>query len=81
MGVQVQTIVVRPVGSRARSAATGAGDGAAPLSTVRGHFSHYGPKYGKGLLFGKIAGRFWIPMQARSGAGSDEPRKDYVLKP
>lgn len=81
-GVQVQTIVVRPPGKRR----LGSG-GARPidasenvLSPVRGHFARYGID-GRGLLFGKHAGKFWIPGHVR-GAGSDnaEPR-DYVLKP
>lgn len=36
-----------------------------PLTSVRGHFAHYGEKYGKKKLFGKIEGRFWIPQYAR----------------
>lgn len=80
-GVQVQTIVVRPPGKRRQS--TGAvrplGAGESALSPVRGHFAHYGPTYGKGLLFGKYAGKFYIPSHVR-GEGESEPR-DYVLKP
>lgn len=84
-GVTVQTIVVRPPGKR--RAKSGA-DGARPidaienvLSPVRGHFSHYGPAFDRGLLFGKYAGKFWIPSHAR-GAGVDgEAEKTYVLRP
>jgi hypothetical protein len=61
-GVEVQTIVVRPPGKRRDS-----GAGARPidsmetiLSPVRGHFAHYGEKYGRGLLFGRLEGKFWI---------------------
>lgn len=35
--------------------------------------------HGTGLLFGKLAGKFWRPAHAR-GTGEAEPR-DYVLKP
>lgn len=81
LGVEVQAIMVRPIGSRTRSVAVGSGDGAVPLSSVRGHFSHYGPKYGKGLLFGRIEGRFWVPTHARGSAEADAPQRDYVLRP
>lgn len=84
LGVAVQTIVVRPVGKRARSTQDGSGGGdAVPLSSVRGHFAHYGPQYGRGKLFGKLEGRYWIPGHARGSAeagGTDAPR-DYVLQP
>ena len=36
-----------------------------PLTSVRGHFREYGDAYGKGLLFGKHEGRFFIPSFAR----------------
>lgn len=82
-GVTVQTIVVRPPGKHRLKTWTGAarplGEGESVLSHVRGHFAKYGPAYNRGLLFGRIAGRFWIPSHVR-GAGDEQP-KDYVLKP
>jgi hypothetical protein len=51
----------------------------APLTSVRGHFARYGVE-GRGLLFGKYAGKFWIPAHARD-AGEGDGVKDYVLKP
>ena len=82
--VQVQTIVVRPPGKRR------AGNGGpavrpldaydTPLTSVRGRFNHYGERYGRGKLFGKYEGRFWIPAHAR-GAGDGFEQKDYVLRP
>jgi hypothetical protein len=82
-GVEVQTIVVRPPGKRRAG-----GTGVRPidsletvLSPVRGHFSHYGERYGRGLLFGKLEGKFWIPGHVR-GAGDGEPQqRDYQLRP
>jgi len=83
LGVDVQAIVVRPIGKRTRSAGGGGAPGdAVPLTSVRGCFHHYGPAYGKGLLFGKLAGKFWVPAHAKGSAengGSDQ--RDYVLKP
>lgn len=81
IGVQVQTIVVRPPGKhRAKSAIVRPiGADEALLSPVRGHFSHYGPAFNRGLLFGKYAGKFWVGSHVR-GAGEVE-QKDYLLKP
>lgn len=57
-----------------RSASWSRGDGkggvpidARPLHTVRGHAVEYGVN-GKGLLFGRWAGRFWVPQHARGRA-------------
>jgi hypothetical protein len=80
-GVQVQTIVIRPPGKRRVKSAQARPIDAAEmvLSPVRGHWSHYGEQYGRGLLFGRYSGKFWVVAHAR-GAGEAEPR-DYLLKP
>lgn len=82
-GVQVQTIVVRPPGKRRGKSAV-----ARPIDTletvlspVRGHWSHYGPAFNRGLLFGKYAGKFWVPAFARGSAEHGEIRRDYILQP
>lgn len=80
-GVQVSVINVFPVGKSTRSNGGEAKNPGVPLTSVRGHFSHYGPDYGKGLLFGKLAGRFWIPQHARGDKTLGETTHDYVLKP
>jgi hypothetical protein len=81
--VTVQNIVVRPPGRRRATSAAVRPIGAdeTVLNPVRGHFSHYGPEYGAGLLFGKYAGKFWVPSHARGKGGEGEPVRDYVLKP
>jgi hypothetical protein len=81
IGVQVQTIVVRPPGKhRAKSAAARPiGADEALLSPVRGHWVRYGEQFNRGLLFGKHSGKFWVSGHVR-GAGDAEPR-DYELKP
>jgi len=81
--VQVQTIVVRPPGkARSKSAVTRPIDALeAPLSPVRGHWSHYGERYNRGRLFGKYEGKFWVPAHARGAGEAEAPTKDYLLKP
>lgn len=80
-GVTVQAIVVRPPGKRraASSVPRPIEAGETVFSPVRGHFARYGPEHGKGLLFGKYSGKFWVPAHIR-GEGERESR-DYVLKP
>jgi hypothetical protein len=79
-GVQVSIINVFPIGKSTRSKGKGGGQGV-PLTSVRGHFACYGPDYGKGLLFGKLQGRFWIPQYARGDRDLGESRHDYALRP
>jgi hypothetical protein len=77
--VQVQTIVVRPPGKRRASAAARPMDELdTQLTSVRGSFARYGVE-GRGLLFGKFAGKFWRPAHVR-GQGEAEQR-EYLLKP
>lgn len=78
LGVRMHTINVFPAGATTRGLRQ-PGDGV-PLGTVRGHMAHYGPEYGKGLLFGKHAGRFWIPMHARGAKEHGEVEHDYVIR-
>jgi hypothetical protein len=51
-----------------------------PLTSVVGHFARYGVD-GRGLLFGKYAGRFWIPQHARGKKELGVNVNDYDLKP
>lgn len=81
LGVKVHTINVFPVGKTyTGTARTGGGGGGVPLTSVRGHFAEYGVN-GKGLLFGKHAGRFWVPQHARGSKEHGESRADYRLMP
>lgn len=80
-GQRVYEINVFPVGrAPAARAPSGAAGGGVPLTSVRGHFATYGPQYGKGLLFGKHAGRYWIPQHARGSAEFGEVDHDYKLR-
>lgn len=52
-----------------------------PLTSVRGHPARYGPEHGRGLLFGKYSGIFWIPQHARGKAELGERTPSYALRP
>ncbi len=81
-GVKVHTINVFPVGRSTRGGGWPASDGAGtPLTSVRGHFALYGSEHGRGLLFGKLSGRFWIPQHARGGQEHGQSETDYRLVP
>lgn len=81
IGVKVNELLVFPVGKSTRSLRTGdIVEGSQPISNVRGHYAKYGIE-GRGLLFGKYAGRFWIPEHARGAeeVGTVEHRYRIVL--
>lgn len=80
MGVKLSEIHVRPISKSYQGNGTPLSQGV-PLSSVRGHFSEFGPKYGKGLLFGKYEGRYWIPAHARGSAEHGERKQSYVVEP
>lgn len=77
-GVHVHELTVYPRGTSTRSL-KGESLHGTPLHSVRGHFSEYGPKYNKGLLFGKYEGRFWVPQHARGSAEHGVDVHDYKL--
>lgn len=71
-------LVVRPAG--ARSDAPAQELGTMPHHVCRGHFSEYGPKYGKGLLFGKYEGRFYVPPHLKGDKKNGTVAKDYEVR-
>jgi hypothetical protein len=80
LGVTVNEVTIAKVGAWARTAGGRPPAGAGvPLTTVRGHLARYGVD-GRGLLFGKIAGTFWIPAHARGSAEFGERLHDYALE-
>lgn len=79
-GVTVKVLNVTQIGRYRPGAKGAAANVGVPLTSVRGHPVEYGPKYGKGLLFGWIEGRFWIPQHARGSAEFGEHRNSYRLK-
>jgi hypothetical protein len=78
-GYRYHVLVVRPAG--ARSDAPSVEIGAMPRHVCRGHFAEYGPEFNKGLLFGKHAGRFFIPPHLKGKAENGIVEKDYALAP
>ena len=79
LGVNPQTIVIKKTGKAYRHTATDTSDmiGGVPQSFVRGHYARYGPEYDRGLLFGKYAGKFWVPAFARGDSGREI---DYTVE-
>lgn len=51
------------------------------LHIVRGHFRQYGPDYGKGLLFGKYAGRYWVASHLKGDPTTGLVTSDYEINP
>lgn len=49
------------------------------LHLSRGTFHEYGPKYGKGLLFGKYEGRYWIQPHVKGNRTRGTVQKQYVV--
>ncbi len=50
------------------------------LHICRGHFAHYGDSYGRGKLFGKLEGRYWMPETVKGAAKEGIVVKDYNVK-
>lgn len=53
-----------------------------PLHMARGHYAYYGNSpehpYGRGLLFGKYEGKFWIESHMRGSKNNGIVVKDYI---
>ena len=81
LGVSVKTINVLPIGKTYQSDGNKTSSRVGtPLTSVHGHFVRYGPEYGRGLLFGKLSGRFWIPQHARGAIEHGMSERDYKLR-
>ena len=50
------------------------------LHIVRGHFREYGPEFGKGKLFGRLSGRFWVAARTAGDAATGIVTKDYEIE-
>lgn len=78
--VEVGEIHVYAVGRTVQGTRPVAGEGV-PAHLVRGHVARYGPEYGRGKLFGKLSGIFWIPMHAKGDRALGERERSYKLDP
>jgi hypothetical protein len=83
-GVRVHELTVRPMGKSTRSI-KGVQDGAVPLTSVRGHFAHYGDccptvHEPRGKLFGSLTGLYYRPQHARGRQEHGESRHTYRLE-
>lgn len=79
--VEVGEIHVYAVGRTVQGTRPAAGEGGVPAHLVRGHVARYGPEYGRGKLFGKLSGVFWIPVHVRGDRSLGERDRSYKLDP
>jgi hypothetical protein len=80
-GVRVSELHVRPISKSYRGRRDGREPlGTVPIHSVRGHFAEYGVN-GRGLLFGKYAGRYWIPAHARGNPEHGQVEQSYQVEP
>lgn len=77
-GYKYHVLVVRPPSAKS-SSGPAQEIGVMPRHVCRGHFAEYGPKYGRGLLFGKYEGRFFIPPHMKGSANRGVVEKDYEV--
>lgn len=77
-GYRYHVLTVRPPG--AKSDSPGIDIGTMPRHVCRGHFNEYGPEFGKGLLFGRLSGRFFIPPHVRGDKKNGIVEKDYEVR-
>lgn len=79
--VRMSTLSITPQGKSYRGA--GAGEQGVPLHSVRGHVAHYGACCSwhepKGLLFGKLTARVWVPEHARGDENLGENKHTYEV--
>ena len=81
-GFTVNEIHIRPISKSYRGKGTPlSAVGSGPLSSVRGHAVRYGPEYGRGLLFGKYSGKFWIPQHIRGSEAHGVSEQEYSVEP
>ena len=79
-GVTVTEIHVKPVSKSYKGIGVPLSRSESPLHSVRGHFAEYGIN-GKGLLFGKLSGRYWIPQHARGSEINGTVEQKYLVDP
>lgn len=76
-GFRYHVLTVRPAGSKPGT--KGEEIGNMPRHVCRGHFAEYGERYGKGKLFGRYEGRFYIPPHMKGDKKNGVVEKDYEV--
>lgn len=79
-GIRISEIHIRPLSRSYKGKGTPL-SADLPLHGVRGHPVLFGPKYGRGLLFGKYEGRYWVRPHQRGNPGSGTSEQRYVVEP
>lgn len=85
-GVRVEMIHVKPFGKSSRGETRIEPLDLTARHGVRGHMAHYGDccpgrHEPKGMLFGKMEGRYWIPPHVRGNAEHGVIEQSYTLEP
>lgn len=80
IGVEVTEIHVYSMGRTVQGTRPLSAEGGVPAHAVRGNLARYGPKYDRGLLFGKHEGVFWRPQHARGNPVHGTREHEYVLE-
>lgn len=79
--INIRSTVRRSVGG---AAPTDGAPSSTRLHSVRGHVAHYGACCSthepRGLLFGRLTGRVWVPQHARGVAALGQTHQTYVIK-
>lgn len=78
-GVRFSEVHIRPASKSYKGNGTRLADMQVPIHGVIGHYNTYGSN-GRGLLFGKYAGRFWIPPHVRGSKEVGEVQQRYVAE-
>jgi hypothetical protein len=86
--VRYHTLGIRPAGAgtRTRGRSSSSSGDLVAFHPVRGEFHHYGDccpgLHGpKGLLFGKLTGRFWVPAHVRGNPQRGTIKQEFVVEP
>lgn len=79
-GLRINELHVFPSGKSSRSKGAKGQPLGSVHAPVRGHFASYGPAYGRGLLFGKYEGRFFIPPHVRGSKDVGESVQEFTLR-
>ena len=77
--VRFSEVHIRPTSKSYKGNGTPLADMSVPIHGVIGHYATYGTE-GRGLLFGKYAGRFWIPPHVRGSKEAGEVQQKYVAE-